>query len=111
MTKIQVIAPKGTRFTIGGKLITDSKPITVNSEEFRIRKYLGDGSILLFVEEQEEEPKKRKKKGSRMSGEPVEIVTTVDPKETPEAVSGTEDETQSVVDDILSEDTSESSDN
>jgi len=56
MARIQIIAPKGTTFTIGGKRITDSKPITARSEEYRIMKYLSDGSVLLY-----EEPKKPKK--------------------------------------------------
>lgn len=69
MSRIQIIAPEGTTFTIGGKRITDKTPIWANGAEYRIRKYLGDGSILLY--EEEVKPKKR--------GRPAKVK-----KETPE---------------------------
>lgn len=48
MSRIQVIAPEGMKFRLGGKPISDQHPIWVNDEEYRVRKHLMDGSILLY---------------------------------------------------------------
>lgn len=58
MAAIYVKAPKGCRFKVGGKLVTDTKPIKVDSIEHRIRKAIGEGS-LIQVEEKEEKSTKR----------------------------------------------------
>lgn len=57
MAAIYVKAPKGCRFKVGGKYVTDTKAIKVDSIEHRIRKALMEGSLIQV--EEKEETKKR----------------------------------------------------
>lgn len=78
MARIKVIAPEGCDFRIGGQRITDKKPITVDSKYHRIKKALGDKSILLY-----EEPKTQEESHSEMLNsllEPVEESSSVEDK-------------------------------